>query len=675
MQKILDNVIGFDLNPLAVMASRTNYLMALRDLLRHATSIEIPVYLCDSIMTPAEYGSHEVQQSYLTDTGQVIGANVKVMELKSAVGSFYIPSEVTTSRYRIAKYAETLEFCARNRFKVNDFIVRCQEEGVPTSDSSLHRDLYEKLLKLETDRENGVWARIIKNAFAPLFTARVDYVVGNPPWVGWENLPSSYREETKGLWEKYGLFVSKGQLEKMRESRKDVSMLMLYASVDSYLDDGCQLGFVITQSVFKMGASGEGFRRFQIGDSTPFKILHVDDMAELQPFEGASNRTSVVTVRKGTPTTYPVSYELWRKAPTGKGLNPEMTLDEIARVTERSAWIAEPVSLAKRTSAWLTGRPKAVAGVRKILGDCDYQAREGANAGGASAVYWLRKLQTRPDGLVIVVNVTHGAKRKADSVQVAMEPDLVFPLLRGCDIGRWFAESELHILNVQDPDRHRYGLDEQRLRTEYPRTYGYLQHFRDILESRPDRRFYPEDSPFYTMRNVSDYTLAAPKVVWKRMGDVLDATVADRWDGKPAIPQDTLSFIVCATPAEAHYLCALLNSSPCYFAILSFSMKGGKSFAPPNVLSQIRIPRYSRSNPVHAQLADLSEKAHASTAGGDAKQLEVVEARIDEAAAEVWGLSDEEMKEMWASLAETSGGLSLGSRGRSGRPERPQGEE
>lgn len=42
-RKILANVIGFDLNPLAVMAARTNYLIAIRDLVGHVEKVEIPV--------------------------------------------------------------------------------------------------------------------------------------------------------------------------------------------------------------------------------------------------------------------------------------------------------------------------------------------------------------------------------------------------------------------------------------------------------------------------------------------------------------------------------------------------------------------------------------------------------------------------------------------------------
>jgi hypothetical protein len=47
----LTNVVGYDLNPLAVLTARTNYLLAVADLLAYVKgSVELPVYLSDSIM-------------------------------------------------------------------------------------------------------------------------------------------------------------------------------------------------------------------------------------------------------------------------------------------------------------------------------------------------------------------------------------------------------------------------------------------------------------------------------------------------------------------------------------------------------------------------------------------------------------------------------------------------
>jgi hypothetical protein len=48
-RRILSNVVGFDLNPLAVLAARTNYLIALRGLTPEGGGVEIPVHLRDSV--------------------------------------------------------------------------------------------------------------------------------------------------------------------------------------------------------------------------------------------------------------------------------------------------------------------------------------------------------------------------------------------------------------------------------------------------------------------------------------------------------------------------------------------------------------------------------------------------------------------------------------------------
>jgi hypothetical protein len=38
---------------------------------------------------------------------------------------------------------------------------------------------------------------------------------------------------------------------------------------------------------------------------------------------------------------------------------------------------------------------------------------------------------------VIVSNITEGSKREVESIQAAIEPDLLYPLLRGRDVKKW----------------------------------------------------------------------------------------------------------------------------------------------------------------------------------------------------------------------------------------------
>jgi len=74
-------------------------------------------------------------------------------------------------------------------------------------------------VKLDREDKNSIWARIIKNALAPLFIDKVDYVAGNPPWVNWEHLPADYRDSMKPLWQEYDLFRHGGMEASWVEQR------------------------------------------------------------------------------------------------------------------------------------------------------------------------------------------------------------------------------------------------------------------------------------------------------------------------------------------------------------------------------------------------------------------------------------------------------------------------
>ena len=367
-RKLLNNVIGFDLNPLAVMAARTNYLIAIRDLVGRVDKVEIPVYLCDSILTPSAYG------------GLFAGDKLKrARELKTAAATFLVPVEVSQSREDISKYAEQLEFCIRNDYPASEFVERCRDEQLSVDAELVHVELYNELVKLDEANKNGVWARIIKNAFAPLFVGRVDYVAGNPPWVRWGYLPKEYREASVGLWKKYGLFSLRGFEARLGSGEKDLSQLFVYACIDNYLGRGGRLGFLITQTVFKAKGQAEGFRRFRLGlMGDLFAILGVNDFSNLKPFEGASNLTVSFVAEKGKATKYPVPYTVWTQKQKGATVHMEQSLDEVAALCHRAAQQANPVDKIRRNSQWQTSSKAMGQALAQMVGASSYKAKIGA---------------------------------------------------------------------------------------------------------------------------------------------------------------------------------------------------------------------------------------------------------------------------------------------------------
>jgi len=648
LEKILSNIVGFDLNPLAVISARTNYLLALGNLLQHRKDeINIPVYLCDSIITPQE--------------GKDIFTK-GVVKFNTAIGPFSIPKSLIQAQY-IDILSNFLEETVKLSLSKEEFIEKlCKKlpliKDKDNREINIICELYERLLNLEKQGINGIWARIIKNAFAPLFVGKFDYIAGNPPWVNWEHLPEGYRLETKPLWIYYGLFPHGGMDTILGKGKKDISMIMTYVSIDKYLKRNGKLGFVITQSVFKTAGAGEGYRRFILPDGTPIQVLYVDDMVELKPFEGVANRTSIVILQKGKQTKYPVPYNYWVKKVKRKGIKDDLNLNEVMEIATYKQFYAEPVNQNDFTSPWITRRQKAIRAIKKVLGKSDYTAHEGVNSGGANAVYWINIVDKRPDGLVIISNITKGAKRKVESIQTAIEPHLIYPLLRGRDVKRWKAEPSAYILMVQDPVKRR-GIDENELKTKYPKTYWYLKRFEKILRERAAfKRYFTrrdtngrivETGPFYSMFDVGDYTFAPYKVVWRYIATDFICAVAGSIEGKPIIPNEKLMLIACDNESEAYYLCSLCNSSPARFIVISY---GVKTQLAPHLIQNIRIPKFDSKNKLHLYLAELSPKAHEAAEIDDQENLKDIEEEIDKVSAQIWGLTEEELNEIKISLKE-----------------------
>ena len=528
-REILDSVVGFDLNPVAVLSARANYLLAICDLLGQTGRVEIPVSLCDSILSRPD-------------------------DVRLAAGRF-------------------------------------------------------------------------------------DYVVGNPPWIAWDDLPDEYRQATKPLWEQYGLFSLSGSDARHGGGKKDLSMLMLYTAADRYLKQGGRLSMVITQTLFQTKGAGDGFRRFRLGPEGQWlRLIAVDDMVDLKPFRGAANWTATISLEKGSPTEYPLPYVKWYERRNSAGSQEASPDRFVKRVCQ-----AEPIDPDRPSSPWFV-RPEGLStDFARMIGPSDYQAHLGANSGGANGVYWLELLKREGQG-VLVKNIPARGKREVSVVQQVIEPDLLYPLLRWADVSRYRALPETCLLLAQNPDT-RKGIDEALIRDRYPKTYVYLKRFTKLLTLRAAYKRYQENAPFYSMYNVGPYTVAPHKVVWRRMDKQINAAVVEEIEHpmlglRPVIPQETCVLIAAGSSDEAHYLCGMLNSSVIGFLVTSHSVRGGKGFGTPSMLDFIRLRRFAPHHARHVELTALSREAHQAVRRGD--DYREIQRRIDELVGRLWGLTERE---------------------------------
>jgi methylase of polypeptide subunit release factors len=519
----------------------------------------------------------------------------------------------------------------KNQYSVDEAMIRFKNNGLvfPTNEQIV-KDFYNQILELEKQNKNGIWARFLKNAFAPMVAGKFDFVVGNPPWIRWDYLSLEYRNATLQLWKDYGLFSLKGFQTRLGGGKKDFSMLFVYASADYYLKDRAKLGFLITQEVLKSKGAGEGFRRFQLGENKYLKVLKAHDLVSIQPFEGASNKTAAIIIKKGEKTEYPVPYFIWTKKKGVGKVATDKLLDEVLPLLKKKKYIAQPIG--SNVGAWLT-QSIELEQLSNIEGKNYYKAVLGANP-NPYGVFWLEIKQPLSDSNLIVCNLPEKGKLKIQKVEEIVEQDLVYPAIRGADIERWKLNPKIFMLVVQDPKTRR-GYAEDFMRKNYPRTYNYLVQFKDILLSRPLYKKYHEQAkaPFYSQFNISEETFARYKVIWKAMSNDIIAGVLSQFKTimgfKTGIPLHTTSFFATDNESEAHYLCAIINSNPVRDFIKSFS-SSGRGFGTPSVMEHIGIPKFDPKNEIHQKLTEISKRCHQLKTEGKEKEIEKLEKENDE---------------------------------------------
>jgi len=648
LEAITGSIVGFDLNPLAVITARTNYLIALGDLLRHRSGpIEIPVYLCDAVRTPRE--------------ARQISFGGRRYPLDTAVGRLEVPLAVGTPS-RIGRLARLLEDAVRGRYRTEDFLARARAE------LGLHEDewtdseetlsgLYGRLCQVNAEGRNGIWARIIKNFFAPVFQVaerKFDYIAGNPPWVGWETLPDKYRQSTAGLWADYGMApkARSSQFE-LGTVKRDLSALFVYVSADRYLRDDGKLGFLVTESLFTSGA-GAGFRRLSLPAEpgqrkVGLRVLRVHNLVRLNPFEGASNRTAMLCLKKGALTELPVEYVIWRGMP-GRTWEDAGDLASVLHATSRQQCVARPITR-KAGSPWISGPADALSAAARVVGESHYKAWAGTCT-WLNGVYWVQVVDRLPDGMLLIENLTEAGKTDLPKVRVSVEPDLIFPLLRGRNVRPWLPARESHIIIPHTADTGWEAIPESQMRLAYPLTLAYLERFHDRLLQRSGYQQLRKGHPFYILGNIGVHTFAPHKVVWRRMIPVPAPAVASKVprQHQAPVPTEVTSFVALRDRDEAHYVCALVASAPCGFVASRYST--GKSFGAPHILQHIKVPRFEPDNQLHRRLSDLSQAAHEAAARNDEKRVREIEEQVDEAAAELWGITPKELKVIQKALRE-----------------------
>jgi len=641
LAEALEQVLGIDINPVSAVMTRVNLLLTLGERARRLADVSFNVFHADAIVLPR------------VQVRSQLGGGGDVTIVSTAVGEFEIASWLLR-RDRMSVLRECLETAVRHGATADGYaaMLAGRLPAVPPDEEQTVREtaarLFEEMCALHADERDEVWARVIEQALAPLALGRVDLVVGNPPWVSWKDLPTAWKQRSEPLWRSFGLWNTTRRQGGIPLS--DVSTLLVARSLATYVGGDGVVAMLLPQSVLLADPSGAPFRRSRlrpapddrqgVGDlDLAYRLLAVEDFVPINPFQpDASNLTVALFLRPGVPAEFPAPIRTWRR----RGRAPiaaDAPWTRIEPLLEGSARELAPVDEHDVSSPWglVPQGPALKLGPR--LPDRPYAFGRGFETRGLDGCYTYRIETPAPvAGRIRVVNDpeagdnTRGEEARAGSI----EPDLLWPLVKGEDVERWrVAITDRYALvpyDVGNGAAAPIGTDACAAR--FPLTYAYLLPWIERMRRRSFYRREVTDRFPWALSGPIEHLTATGALVFVRYlatGGRPAAAVAEpranRALGRTTLPYPNNKSNVYYTRSleEAHFIAAFVNSGPAQEALARFAVATGVT---PVALERLPLPRFDADDTRHCALAGLGASAHELV--GLPAALAQTEAEIDE---------------------------------------------
>ena len=243
LDRLREAVTGIDVHPVAVHLARAAWTLAARPAINAAgatgynTSLSIPVYLGDALQLRFRTGDMFAENEITIQTN-----DEENTEMVFPVSLVERAEDFDALMGDISAYIERGDdpFLALDDNHVND----------PAERTTIGETI-RTMQRLHDRGRDHIWAYYTRNMVRPvaLSRARVDVVIGNPPWINYNQTSDILRDELQNLSRnRYGIWAG-GRYA----THQDVAGLFFARSVDLYLKDGGVIGFVLPHSALQAG--------------------------------------------------------------------------------------------------------------------------------------------------------------------------------------------------------------------------------------------------------------------------------------------------------------------------------------------------------------------------------------------------------------------------------------
>ena len=292
LNELRQAVTGIYVHPVAVHLARAAWALAARPAINAATPgttpLSIPVYLGDALQlrfrTGDLFSEKEVTIRTMDDENTELVFPVSLVERAENFDALMGD---------VSAYIEQRDdpALALDDNHIND---PAERQTIGNTIAAMQR--------LHDRGRDHIWAYYTRNMVRPVALSRskVDVVIGNPPWINFNQTADILRDELQSLSRnRYGIWAG-GRYA----THQDVAGLFFARSVDLYLEDGGVIGFVLPHSALQAGQYSKWRSgRWRAGKSGPsvqvdFTLKPAWDLEQLKPNTFFPVPASVVFARK-----------------------------------------------------------------------------------------------------------------------------------------------------------------------------------------------------------------------------------------------------------------------------------------------------------------------------------------------------------------------------------------
>ena len=233
-----ESVTGIDVHPVATHLARAAWVIAARPAIEKSmsTAVTVPIYLGDSLQL--RYQSRDLFAANNVTIGVGDEENTELLFPVALVNHAESFDQLMVD---VAEYIENGE----------DPKLAMGDVPLTDGESETLSATIDKLAELHAKGRDHIWAYYTRNLVRPITLARnkVDVIVGNPPWINYNQTTDVLRDELVNQSRNvYGIWAG-GRYA----THQDVASLFYARSVDLYLRDGGLIGMVMPHSALQAG--------------------------------------------------------------------------------------------------------------------------------------------------------------------------------------------------------------------------------------------------------------------------------------------------------------------------------------------------------------------------------------------------------------------------------------